>query len=81
MNKGELLATFAQNIRTRRFLAGYTQKQLAEAAQIAVGSVSAYENGVKAPPVTAAYALAEALGTTLNEMFIPIVIKVGGEEE
>lgn len=80
MNKDKLLETFAQNLRTRRFLMGITQKELAERAGIAAGSMSAYEHARKSPPAASAYALAKALGTTLDKMFVPITIDVGGND-
>lgn len=76
MNKDEIRKIFAINIHIRRVYSGMSQKQLADAAQIAVGSVSAYENGGKLPPVDAAYRIASALGVSLNDMFIPITIKI-----
>jgi transcriptional regulator with XRE-family HTH domain len=76
MIKDEIRENFANNIRIRRFYSGMTQKQLADAAQIAVGSVSAYENGGKLPPVDAAYRIASALGVSLNDMISPITIKI-----
>ena len=80
MTKDELLATFAQNLRIRRVLMGITQKELAERAEIAVGSLPAYERAMKSPSVASAYALAKALGTTLDKMFAPIAINVEGED-
>lgn len=80
MNKNELLATFAHNLRTRRFLMGITQKELADRAGIAPASLSPYEHANKSPGVVAAYALAKALGTTLDKMFTPIDINVGGDD-
>ena len=76
MNKDEIRKNFANNIRIRRIYSEMTQKQLADAAQIAVSSVSMYENGGKLPPVDAAYRIASALGVSLNDMFIPITIKI-----
>ena len=76
MNKDEIRNNFANNIRIRRIYSGMTQMQLADAAQIAVGSVSAYENGGKLPPVDAAYRIASALGVSLNDMLAPITIKI-----
>jgi transcriptional regulator with XRE-family HTH domain len=76
MIKDEIRENFANNIRIRRIYSGMSQKQLADAAQIALSSVSVYENGVNLPPVDAAYRIASALGVSLNDMFIPITIKI-----
>lgn len=66
---------FARNMRFARLFQGMTQKQLAEAAGIAVGSVSAYEKGQKVPPVDAAYRMAAALGVSLDSMFSEDMIR------
>lgn len=76
MNNDEIRKNFANNIRIRRIYSGMSQKQLADAAQIALSSVSAYENGGTLPPVDAAYRIASALGVSLNDMFVPITIKI-----
>ena len=60
---------YYQRIREARTRKNMTQKQLADAAQIAVGSVSAYEKGQKVPPVDAAYRMAAALGVSLDWLF------------
>lgn len=80
MNKDELLETFANNLRIRRIVMGITQKELADRAGIAVGSISAYEHAMKSPPVASAYTLAKALGTTLDKMFVPLSIDAGGDD-
>jgi transcriptional regulator with XRE-family HTH domain len=76
MNNDEIRKNFSNNIRIRRIYSGMSQKQLAEAAQIALSSVSVYENGGNLPPVDAAYRIASALGVSLNDMFVPITIKI-----
>lgn len=60
---------YYQRIKEARQNKGLTQKQLAEAAGIAVGSVSAYEKGSQVPPVDAAYRMAAALGVSLDWLF------------
>ena len=57
---------FHEKIKETRVRRNMTQKQLADAAQIAAGSVSAYENGQKLPPVNAAGRIAAALGVSLD---------------
>ena len=76
MNNDEIRKNFANNIRIRRIYSGMSQKQLADAARIATGSVSAYENGGKIPPADAAYRIASVLGVPLNDMFAPITVKI-----
>lgn len=46
-----------------------TQRQLADLAEIAPGSLSAYEKGQKTPPVDAAARIAKALGVSLDWLF------------
>lgn len=76
MNNDEIRKIFANNIRIRRIYSGMSQKQLADAAQIALSSVSVYENGGTLPPVDVAYRIASALEVSLNDMFVPITIKI-----
>ena len=57
---------FHEKMKDTRLARNMTQKQLADAAQIAAGSVSAYENGQKLPPVDAAGRIAAALGVSLD---------------
>lgn len=67
------MSNLSRNIKFMRHRKGLTQKQLAEAARIAVGSMSAYEKGTKEPPVGAAYRIACALDITLDELFTDAV--------
>lgn len=60
---------YHERIKEARKQKGLTQKQLAEAAGIAVGSMSAYEKGTQEPPVGAAYRIAAALGVSLDWLF------------
>ena len=60
---------YHERIKEARKQKGLTQKQLAEAAGIAVGSMSAYEKGTQVPPVDAAYRIAAALGVSLDWLF------------
>ena len=72
---------FAENMRLRRMVAGYTQHELCRRAGISTGSVSAYENGKKCPTLSSAYAIADALGTTVDGMLEPVNITFGGAEK
>lgn len=60
---------YYQRILEVRTQKGFTQRQLAELAQIAPGSLSAYEKGQKAPPVDVAARIAKALGVSLDWLF------------
>lgn len=73
MKDAQVRKSFAKQLHYRRIFSGMTQRELADAAGIAAGSVSAYENGFKTPTVDAAARIAAALGTTLNEMLVPFV--------
>lgn len=74
MKDNQLRITFAANMRTRRIFSGITQKEFAERSGVALGSVSAYENGLKIPPADMAVRIAKALNTTLDEMFSPLTV-------
>lgn len=63
------MSNLAQNIKFMRHRKKWTQQQLAKAANISISSVSAYENGMKVPPVDTAYKIACALEVTLDELF------------
>ena len=80
-NGTEKWKLFAKNMRLRRMIAGYSQRQLCEMAGVSIGAISAYESGKKCPPLSSAYALADALGTTLDGMLEPIEIKFGGKNQ
>ncbi len=60
---------YYERIRDTRESKGFTQKRLAELAGIAPGSLSAYENGNKTPPVDVATRLAKALEVSLDWLF------------
>ena len=74
MKDNQLRITFAANMRIRRIFSGMSQKEFAERSGIALGSVSAYENGLKVPPDDMSVHIAKALNTTLDEMFLPLSI-------
>ena len=65
----------AENISRRRKELKMTQKQLAVAAKIAVGTMSSYENGEHVPPVDAAYRIACVLEVTLDELFTDSLLR------
>lgn len=66
---------FYQRIKEMRLKRGWTQKQLAEAAHIAVGSESVYERGEKVPPVDVAQRISAALGVSLDWLFNEQTVK------
>ena len=59
---------FALELRNRRLQAGYTQQELAEKAHISHVMVAKYESGVALPTIMVAKLLADAVGTTLDEL-------------
>lgn len=60
---------FFERIKEMRIVKEMTQRQLAEAASIAPGSLSAYEKGDKTPPVDVAARIAKALGVSIDWLF------------
>jgi transcriptional regulator with XRE-family HTH domain len=54
--------TFAKRLRELREQAGLTQEQLARAADMSVGNVRNYEQGIREPRWQGVFQLAEALG-------------------
>lgn len=60
---------YNQRIKEARLKFNMTQKQLADAAEVAPGSISAYEKGTKAPPVDVAYRIAKSLNVSLDWLF------------
>ena len=69
------MSNISRNIRFLRQRKGMTQKQLAEVAGIAVGSMSSYEKGKHVPPVDAAYRIACVLEVTLDELFADSLLR------
>jgi molybdate-binding protein/transcriptional regulator with XRE-family HTH domain len=59
------------SVRTRRLARGWSQQELADRAALSRAGISAVESGRLAPSVTAALALAKALGCTVEELFLP----------
>lgn len=62
--------TLARNLRHRRKEAGFSQTELAQAAGISQGSVSAYEcaDPRRVPPYAALAALAAVLGCSIDDL-------------
>lgn len=56
--------TFAERLRTLREEAGMTQAQLAEAADLPIGSIRNYEQGHREPLWSAVFKLADAMGVS-----------------
>ena len=59
---------FGKRLRRIRRAADITQEQLAAATGIDAGSITRYETGAVTPGLDKAYALAEALGVTLDDL-------------
>lgn len=62
------LDTLASNIRTRRRALDLSQTELAERAGLTPDLIWNYERGNYTPGADKAYAIAEALGCTLDEL-------------
>jgi len=60
---------YYQRIKEARLKNSMTQRELADAAEIAPGSLSAYENGQKTPPVDVANRIAKVLSVSLDWLF------------
>ena len=58
----------ASNIQETRIAAGMTQEQLAEAVGVSRQTVAKWESGDTSPDLEHAAALADALGTTLDDL-------------
>lgn len=59
---------FGANLRAARARANISQEQLANKAGISAASIFGYENGLMVPGVDKAYAIAQALGCTPNDL-------------
>jgi transcriptional regulator with XRE-family HTH domain len=63
----EILDRFAARVRLARLVAGYTsQRELAEVLAVHHSAVSNWERGLQFAKVTDLYALAKALGVTID---------------
>jgi transcriptional regulator with XRE-family HTH domain len=60
--------SFADKLKALRDHLGLTQKQLAEKAGLAQHSIANLEQGIRLPTVKTLFALAGALGTTVEEL-------------
>lgn len=59
---------FGANLRAARARADMSQEQLANRAGLSASSIIGYENGTMVPGVDKAYAIAQALGCTPNDL-------------
>lgn len=71
--------TFAKNLRVRRAELDITQAELADRSGVTADLIWKYESGSTTPGADKAYAIAEALGCTLDELCGFAVMP--GEEE
>jgi len=60
------MATFGEKLKELRDAAGLTQRALAEAAGVPIGTVRDYEQGSRDPLLSNAQRLAKALGASLD---------------
>lgn len=60
--------TFAANLRASRARLGINQGELAETVGVNTTTVSSWERGENVPTANSLYALANALGTTPNDL-------------
>lgn len=58
------------NLRDAREAVGWTQAELADAIGVSRKTVNTVENGVFIPSVVVALKLAQALGTTVEQLFV-----------
>lgn len=58
-------------LREKRLEKELSQKELAELSGVPQQNISAYEAGARTPGADALYALAKALGTTMDELYRP----------
>lgn len=59
---------FGANLRAARARADMSQQQLANKVGLSAASIISYEHGSRLPGVDKAYALAQALGCTPNDL-------------
>lgn len=60
--------TFAAKLRGKRAEADFTQEELARRSGVSAASIKDYENGRTSPLLDNAYALAAALGCSVNDL-------------
>ena len=65
----ELVRRFATNVKKYRIQQGYTQLDIAAKVGLSERFIRYVESGEQVPKVDIAYQLAEALSTTLDELF------------
>lgn len=60
--------TFGKKMQLLRKSKGISLKELSEKANVTPTALSNYEKGSREPTITTAFAIAEALGTTINDL-------------
>lgn len=58
-------------LREKRLGRGFSQKRLAELSGVPQQNISAYESNARIPGADSLYALAVALGSTMDELYRP----------
>lgn len=56
---------------------GITQKELASTVKLSIASISYFERGVKRPSLLNAFKVANALGTTVEELYPFMKVREG----
>ena len=67
----ELKKIFAQNVKERRLLLGYSRKELAEPVGLIAQYISTTENARRLPTLKNAIRLAKALGVPVSSLIVP----------
>jgi transcriptional regulator with XRE-family HTH domain len=71
------LIDIGQQIRDLRRVRGLTQSELAEKSGLATNTLSLIERGQSSPTVSTVQKIAAALGTDINNLFSPMLIRPG----
>lgn len=71
--------SIGDNIRERRKKMGMTQKELAEKAIVATGTIQQYELGKRQPRIEQLKRIADVLGVSVESLMIPVAIDSGVE--
>ncbi|MES2335325.1 MAG: helix-turn-helix transcriptional regulator [Pseudomonadota bacterium] len=72
-----LVAAFAEVLREQRELAGLTQEELAERADVSVRFISFMETGKRQPSLSALAALSKGLGVPMSALILPLESRSG----
>ncbi len=75
-----MLKNFGENVRRLRREKGYSQYDVAAGVNVYQSMISAIESGDKRPSLPLAFAIAEFLGTTLDELSKEHVATVAAAE-